>query len=165
MPEYSNSSKAKLRTCDPDLQKLFNFVIEYLDNSILEGHRDEKTQNQYFAQGKSKVKFPFSKHNKLPSQAVDSVPYPIDWRFEGALINHIRKYLDLKPKSILNIADVEKEIISIVENIERWFMYIGFVRGVASHMGIKLRSGADWNSDGYTSDQKFNDLPHFELIR
>ena len=29
--------------------------------------------------GNSKVKWPKGKHNKVPSVAVDAIPYPIDW--------------------------------------------------------------------------------------
>jgi len=152
MPEYSKKSSEKLNTCHLDLQKIFKFIVKHFDNTILEGYRDEEKQNYYYKKKKSKVKFPLGKHNKLPSEAVDSIPYPIDWRFEGALLNAIRKGAN------------ETEIIEIVENIERWFMYVGFVRGVAAHMGIKIRCGADWNSNNIVSDQKFDDLPHFELI-
>jgi len=35
--------------------------------------------------------------------------------------------------------------------------------GVASQMGIKIRWGGDWDSDGSVCDNKFNDLVHFEL--
>ena len=34
---------------------------------------------QAFEQGKSKVKYPDGRHNKLPSLAVDVTPYPVDW--------------------------------------------------------------------------------------
>lgn len=30
-------------------------------------------------EGKSKAKWPRSKHNTIPSKAVDVMPYPIDW--------------------------------------------------------------------------------------
>jgi len=35
------------------------------------GHRDEDTQNRLFEKGKSKFRYPKSKHNKLPSEAFD----------------------------------------------------------------------------------------------
>ena len=49
-------------------------------------------------------------------------------------------------------------------DIKRFYHFVGFVRGVASQMGIKLRSGADWDGDFEIKDQTFHDLPHFELI-
>lgn len=80
MPKYSSRSKSRLATCDPKLQKLFNEVIKHWDCTILEGMRDEETQNEYFRTGRSKLKFPSSKHNSSPSRAVDAAPYPIDWQ-------------------------------------------------------------------------------------
>ena len=79
MPRFGRTSKKRLLTCDEDLQDLFNEVIKYVDCSILEGHRDEESQNKYFKDGKTKVKYPHGRHNSIPSRAVDVVPYPVDW--------------------------------------------------------------------------------------
>ena len=43
-------------------------------------------------------------------------------------------------------------------------MFIGIVNERAKQLGIKLRCGGDWDGDTETTDQKFHDLPHFELI-
>lgn len=80
MPKFSSRSKAKLDTCDPKLQKVLNIAIKYYDFTVLEGHRDQKTQDMYYEQGKSKLKFPHGKHNSIPSKAVDIAPFPIDWK-------------------------------------------------------------------------------------
>jgi len=79
MPKFGSKSKQRLSTCHEDLIDLFNEVIKYFDCSVLEGHRNEEDQNKYFEEGKSKVKFPKGKHNASPSNAVDVVPYPVDW--------------------------------------------------------------------------------------
>jgi len=79
MPAFSERSKAHLRTAHPCLQRLFNRVVQTYDCTILEGHRTEARQNRLYAEGKSKVRYPNSKHNYIPSQAVDVAPYPIDW--------------------------------------------------------------------------------------
>jgi peptidoglycan L-alanyl-D-glutamate endopeptidase CwlK len=34
----------------------------------------------------------------------------------------------------------------------------------ASRQGVRLRWGGDWNMNGKTSDEKFVDMPHFELV-
>jgi peptidoglycan L-alanyl-D-glutamate endopeptidase CwlK len=49
------------------------------------------------------------------------------------------------------------------DNWQRNYMFAGYVKGVAHSMGIDLRMGADWDGDFTTKDQKFHDLPHFEL--
>lgn len=79
MPSFSSKSKTKLDTAHADLQKLFNEVIKHWDCTVLEGHRTEQRQNELYETGKSKVRYPNSKHNASPSRAVDVVPYPIDW--------------------------------------------------------------------------------------
>jgi len=79
MPEFSIKSFQKLETCDQRLQQLFMEVVKHFNCTILEGHRGEKEQNEAFAKGNSKLKWPNGKHNRKPSNAVDVAPYPIDW--------------------------------------------------------------------------------------
>jgi len=119
MSKYSNRSMEKLLSCNPDLIKLFSEVIKHIDNTITDGHRNKKTQNEYYYMEpqRSKVKYPNSKHNKIPSRAVDAVPYPIDYK-----------------------------------DRERIMEFRGFVYGIASQMGIKLRKTISW------------DLTHSELV-
>lgn len=78
--KFSKRSLDKLKTCDERLQKIFMEVIKHIDITILEGFRGKELQNLYYEQGKSKLKFPNGKHNKMPSLAVDVAPYPIDWK-------------------------------------------------------------------------------------
>lgn len=80
MPTFSGLSLAHLRTCDARLQSILNKVIEHYDFTVLCGHRGQTEQDAAFAAGKSKVRWPNSKHNSLPSKAVDIAPYPIDWK-------------------------------------------------------------------------------------
>lgn len=76
MYSFSESSQAKLDTCHPDLQRLMNEVIKHYDCSIICGHRGEKEQNEAYEKGYSKLRYPKGKHNKIPSLAVDVLPYP-----------------------------------------------------------------------------------------
>ena len=46
---------------------------------------------------------------------------------------------------------------------ERQTLFAGFVIGIARSMGITLRWGGDWDSDTQTSDNQFDDFPHFEI--
>jgi peptidoglycan L-alanyl-D-glutamate endopeptidase CwlK len=75
--KFGPSSLAKLETCDPRLQLVMKAVLAQgiMDMSVTEGHRDQKTQDRYFAEKKSRVKFPNGKHNSYPSMAVDVAPY------------------------------------------------------------------------------------------
>ena len=46
---------------------------------------------------------------------------------------------------------------------ERFIYFGGFVKGCAFRMGIPLRWGGDWDNDTQLTDNKFDDLVHFEL--
>jgi peptidoglycan L-alanyl-D-glutamate endopeptidase CwlK len=128
MPRFGKKSKLRLRTCDDELQNLFNEVVKYFDCSVLVGYRGRNEQETAFESGYSQVKWPNGKHNKKPSVAVDVAPYPIDW-----------------------------------DDRERFIYFGGFVKGCAFRMGIPLRWGGDWDNDTQLSDNKFDDLVHFEL--
>ena len=79
MFHFSASSKRQLSTCDERLQRVFNKVIEHYDCTIICGHRSEADQALAFERGKSELQWPDSKHNSLPSKAVDVMAYPINW--------------------------------------------------------------------------------------
>jgi hypothetical protein len=49
-------------------------------------------------------------------------------------------------------------------DVESTYNFIGYVQGIADELGIKIRSGADWDMDNNFHDQSFMDLPHFELV-
>lgn len=129
MPKFSERSLNHLETAHEDLQELFKEVVRHYDCTVLCGHRDKKSQDQAVKDKLSKTPYPKSKHNSLPSMAVDVVPYPIDWN-----------------------------------NREAFYNFGGFVKGVASQLGIPIRWGGDWDSDNDLHDQSFMDLPHFELL-
>ena len=83
MPKFGKTSKERLSTCHADLQRLFNEVIKHTDISIICGHRNKEDQDKAYNEGNSKVKWPNSRHNSEPSDAVDVIPYPLhDWNKE-----------------------------------------------------------------------------------
>jgi len=129
MARFSRSSKSKLATTHLRLQELFKRVIRGYDCKVLCGYRDRGEQDKAFKSKRSTKSYPQSKHNHLPSIAVDVVPYPIDW-----------------------------------DDMERFRHFVGYVEGVASMMGMKIRNGGDWDSDHEFDDQRFIDMPHFEYL-
>ena len=48
---------------------------------------------------------------------------------------------------------------------ERFIYFGGFVKGCAYQLGLPLRWGGDWDNDSQLSDNKFDDLVHFELVK
>lgn len=79
------SSNRELDTCHPKLQKLMREVDrrmskrKLIDVTVVCGHRGEGAQELAFRQHRSTKQWPDSKHNTLPSHAVDVAPYPTDW--------------------------------------------------------------------------------------
>ena len=144
MPKFGNASKQRLATCHPDLQKVLNEAIKYIDFSVVEGYRTQVEQEKYFKTGKSKTLN--SKHllRYCPeyggqySYAVDVVPYfsttphtDFDDREEFCLLAGY----------ILAIANKLKEEGKIKSDI-RW--------------------GGKWDS-ARIKGNKFFDGPHFEI--
>lgn len=79
MPNFSAKSLEKLMECHPDLIRLFQEVVKEIDCSIICGHRNKSHQDEAFRHGFSNTPWPKSKHNKIPSLAVDCIPYPCKW--------------------------------------------------------------------------------------
>lgn len=79
MNRYSEGSLKHLNSCCPELQEIFTEVLQLWDCTIIEGHRLKRVQDEYFRTGKSKVQWPSSAHNDIPSRGVDAAPYPIKW--------------------------------------------------------------------------------------
>lgn len=71
-------------TLHPDLVKVFDEVIKESNITLLQGYRDKQGQDKVFAEGKSKLQWPKSRHNTFPSEAVDVVPYPVNWKDIGS---------------------------------------------------------------------------------
>lgn len=72
-------SRERLDTCHPVLVRLVERVFASdrlpMDVVVLCGHRDKAGQDAAVAARTSRLAWPRSKHNKLPSMAVDLAPY------------------------------------------------------------------------------------------
>lgn len=136
MPKFSAESLKQLSTCHPELQKLFNFVIEIVDCKVLEGYRNEADQEKAFAAGNSKLHYPNGKHNRVPSIAVDVAPYPVDW-------NNTARFFWF--------AGI---VMGVAEKMAS--------EGEIMH---QIRYGGDWNRNyDITDEHGLRDLVHFELV-
>lgn len=116
MPHFSESSKTKLASVDPRLQRLFNAVIEHYDCKVIFGMRTQEEQQALYAQGRTtpgKIVTHMdgvkrrSRHQD--GLAVDVVPYPIDWK-----------------------------------DLRRFNNFGWFVKGMAAAMDIEITWGGDW---------------------
>ncbi len=98
MFKLSIKSITTLSHCDDRIIKLMNEVIKRIDFTVISGHRTPSEQFALFEKGRQFIDGNWivvdrkkvvtnrdgthnkSKHNELPSMAIDIAPYPIDWQ-------------------------------------------------------------------------------------
>jgi peptidoglycan L-alanyl-D-glutamate endopeptidase CwlK len=139
---WSKSSLEKLKTCHGDLQTLANHVLLVHDCTVVWGSRNEKQQNDMFLQGRSELKYPYSKHNQYPSIAIDLAPYVPEL---GGVITRDREYSLYFSGIVLGIADILYE------------------RGDINN---RVRWGGNWSTkrDKNFKNTSFYDGLHYELV-
>lgn len=134
--KFGKASQSRLDTCHSNLQQLFTHVVRNYDCTVLPhgGHRTLEEHKALLAKGASRTIH--SKHLDWPSKAIDVSPYPIpeDWGETNCQVK------------------------------AQFYHFAGYVKRVAEELGIKVRWGGDWDSDRIFTDQRFNDLVHWELI-
>ncbi len=74
----SRQSLDILKDVHPDLVKVVLAVGKIFPCKVIQGYRNQKDQNEAYSKGFSKKKWPESKHNTLPCEAVDLSPIPYD---------------------------------------------------------------------------------------
>ena len=133
--KFGKRSLGHLEQVHPNLVELCHKVLDLqlFDFGITHGHRGQEQQNKLVFEGRSKLSWPDSKHNKHPSHAIDFILY----------INGKPTY---DPKDHAG-----------------YYMAVGVFRAVAASLNLKIRVGADWDGDFSTQDQSFNDLVHLQL--
>ena len=80
MSEFGVVSSRRLATCHPDIQRVLRAVVIQRDCAVSCGHRNEAMQNEAVLNGTSRLLWPNSNHNEIPSKAVDVIPWPLDWK-------------------------------------------------------------------------------------
>ena len=88
MPQLGTTSKQRRDTCAVSIQDVLNEAIKHVDFAVMCGHRTEGAQNTAFVTNRSKLAWPLSRHNTLPSEAVDIVPWPTQY-------NDLNKFYEL----------------------------------------------------------------------
>jgi peptidoglycan L-alanyl-D-glutamate endopeptidase CwlK len=160
MLKYGARSKKNFEGVHPDLVKVLTYVLEVygFDHTIVSGVRSDDEQIALYAKGRdssgnivdpSRVVTHVDGINKRSNHqtksdgyghAVDAYPYPID--LSRKRLSVVRYY---HMASYVKAAAIEL-----------------FTNGEISHL---VRWGGDWDSDNVFSDQKFHDLPHYELYK
>jgi peptidoglycan L-alanyl-D-glutamate endopeptidase CwlK len=153
MATYGVKSQALLNTTVLDLQVLFQEVVKEFDNTIIYGNRSQADQFLLWQIGRTLINGVWvvtdsskvvtykdgwnkmSMHNFSPSQAVDAVPYPVNWKDKDRIL-YFAGY-----------------VMGIATRL--------FEEGKITH---KIRWGGDWDGDFQTMDETFSDLCHFEIV-
>lgn len=134
---FGEASQKKMLTIDVTLQFILKIALDYglMDFAVISGKRSQEEQDCLYAEGKSKLKWPNSKHNAQggnKSEAVDVAPYvngKLSWDY-----NHCA-------------------------------FLAGIIMTSAKSLGMPLRWGGNWDGDGEPiTDQSFQDLGHYEII-
>ena len=154
MPKLGKFSLKNLETCDERLQRLVYNVAEIINITVTEGYRGPIEQNLAYERGYSKLKYPESKHNSKPSEAVHLVPYIPGI---GALIGSQQQITTL----VLQMGRQRNIINSWIR--EQYTMIAGIVWNEAHHLDLKIRWGGDWDRDLNLLDNRFDDLAHYEI--
>jgi len=160
MYSFGRGSSLRREGLCVELQETADAAIKIIDFSIVCGIRFQDKQDLAFKNGTSHLKWPESKHNittaRPLAEAIDIWPYIPPF---GALSGH--------PAQIARIAliyniDVQRAQEFVYEAFAR---LAGVFQACAIMKGHKTIWGGDWNNNGNLLDQKFNDLPHHELVR
>jgi peptidoglycan L-alanyl-D-glutamate endopeptidase CwlK len=131
---YGKTSEARLSTCSEAVQRVMRRAAKYLNISILCGVRGEQEQEAAFNSGASKVRWPDSDHNTIPSDAVDAGIYRPDIRNVD--------YDDHAAFGTLN----------------------GVVQVCAEEEGCVAIWGHDWDHDNNYKEHDFKDRPHWLIL-
>lgn len=140
--KLSSTSNSRLNTCHEKLQEVIREAIKRtnVDFGVSEGYRSIQRQQELYASGRTK-------------------PGPILTYVDG-----------IKKKSKHNVYPSQAVDIYAWVNKASWdsryLIYLGgVITSTANDLGIDIRWGGNWDSDGeIITDQSFLDLPHFEII-
>ena len=138
---FGKSSERRLLTIHPGPVLVVREAIALglIDFGIIHGFRGKELQNQLFRDGDSEKPWPESKHNILHP----TTGKPWSGAFDIAI------YIDGQ-----------------ISWKKEYYVYAaGMMQACGKELGIPLRWGGNWDMDGEPlTDQKFQDLGHFERI-
>ena len=136
MATFGLESKRELATVHPSLIQIADMAITIMDFKVIQGGRSLEESIINVARGVSRLKDPSkSKHIVQPDGYAHA--------------------FDLAPYGLKGVDWQDTEMFCVLA---------GVILACAHILGVKIRWGGDWDSDGSTRDEKFRDYGHFELI-
>lgn len=154
---WGRSSLERLSTCSEGMRKVANraLAMGIMDMSLICGHRSQEAQTEAYDNGFSKVMWPDSKHNDVPSSAFDMYPYHPRFKLLTGAAEQVEQI------ALVLECSIEKAQRFIVSEYSRM---AGVILAAAVVEGVTLCWGGDWDGDADITDQKFMDLGHFEEV-
>lgn len=139
---FTEKDKAKLVQVHPKLGGVLEDAIKIIDFIVVYGLRDKEIQDRLYAEKKSQLRFPYSKHNKTSDPLYNGIEYTVS------------DAVDIVPRNTL-YADVN-----------RICFLMGVVQACAVKRDVKLRFGLDFNQNNIFENKEngFFDAAHVELI-
>lgn len=138
-PALNATSLRRLSTCDQVIQDIVKEAAATFPMMVVCGHRTQADQDAALRTKHTKLPWPQSSHNSLPSRAVDLAPLTpegaIDWKNTGRFIEMARHVLRIAKSKGVDL---------------RW-------GGDWDGDGVSRYEG--------DKDETFVDMPHFELSR
>jgi peptidoglycan L-alanyl-D-glutamate endopeptidase CwlK len=155
MNKFGKTSRERLETCHPDLILIMDEAIKIsrVDFGITQGARNFSTQLGYFLENKSKLDPRIASNKERAKHVVGS-----GWRelSEAVDIYVYHSDRELRKKLAYDIPSLAYVAGIVIATATRLYN-----EGKISHV---VRWGGNWDRDGVIlADQKFDDLPHFEL--
>ena len=179
---WSESSLAAYNTCTAPLQQVADRALELgvVDIVFMEGLRGKAAQNDMHRLNKSKLLWPFGKHNVYQGNGGSDAPnietltrianptYPGGkMHVEPDAYRRLCNLIEEAPNGkvcAMDIAPYFNDGRRIPwDDVFTWNTFGGFIVAVGATLGVPLRWGGDWDGDWTNKDQGFHDLPHFEL--
>ena len=150
--ERGARSAGQLATCHHDLAIIAGDLLDVYDHSIEQGARTIEEQIRNILRGASKTID--SRH--IPRDAQGNYD-PTEPCIAFDLLPYSRG-VNPWPQ-----ADDSRKVQ--VKKANRFYFMQGVILQIAYGHNIEIRQGVDWDMDGDFFDQRFDDLPHVELVR
>lgn len=149
--QYGRRSREQLATCHDDLQKIMHLALAWsiVDFGIVQGVRTVHEQLQLFLEGKSRL----DPRNPDQAKKAKHLPGPDGRSIACDIVVSVPGRPDLG-YDFNHLCTIAGTVNAAAEHL--------LDRGEITH---RVRWGGNWDGDGQViTDQKFNDLVHFELV-
>ena len=164
MKYYGAVSNTHLYGVKPEVQALCIKALELAGNakrdiSIVDGLRTTKEQQALYAKGRTQLNGVDKLSYHQNGNAIDFTPF-VNWqrfKFVGRLTGNSNQVSQLVKVTGLSSTQVW-------ERVHREFHGTAMFFYLAAHeLGYKITWGGDWNNDGCTLDNNFEDLGHIQF--